>query len=152
MSGRPGDGFSFSSEIETPISFVCLTCRSVPVVAVSSILLLLSFPRLLAKEPRASRLPDTSDKTRNFGNVRRIDFLGGGLLLSFCLLFNTALQQAARGLSWSSGYVLPLLILAGFCVPAFLFWERYVTLKRNHPEPVFPWRLCQQRICIGMIA
>jgi hypothetical protein len=66
------------------------------------------------------------------------------------VLLATGLQQAAQGYAWSSPMVLGLLItMAPFCI-AFFTWQWYATTRLANPEPVFPWRMCQSRIRIGM--
>ncbi|ORX93616.1 major facilitator superfamily domain-containing protein [Clohesyomyces aquaticus] len=120
---------------------------NVPVCGISIIGLFIMFPAKLWNEPSAS------DESSSFsiGALRRIDVLGGLVLLGACLLVSTGLQQAALGYSWSSSFVLPLLILTAPLVLAFFAWEWFITTRRKFPEPVFPWRFCRSRICVGMI-
>lgn len=109
--------------------------------------LLWTFPRHLAHEPAGKSHPVS------FHSLTRVDFLGCALLLAACLLLTTGLQQAAIGYSFTSAYVLPLLVCSGPCVVAFLAWQWFVTTKtlRIALEPVFPWRFCQSRVRLGMI-
>jgi hypothetical protein len=72
-------------------------------------------------------------------------------MVATLVLLATGLQQAAQGYSWTSGMVLGMLVT---CVPlavAFFTWQWYATTRRSNPEPVFPWRICQDRRRIGMI-
>ncbi|KAF2791393.1 major facilitator superfamily MFS-1 [Melanomma pulvis-pyrius CBS 109.77] len=125
---------------------------NVPIIAVASALLLWSFPRRLFNEPAAQYVSETRRAWLSPRQLRRIDVLGGALMLGLCLLLSTGLQQAALGLSWASAYVLPLLIVAGISIIGFLAWSWYVTNRRIWPEPIFPWRFIQNRVCLGMIA
>jgi hypothetical protein len=121
---------------------------SVPIGATAVAILLWLFPRFLWNEPAAKTA--TQDSIRH-ALYKRLDILGTILLLGSCLLLTTGLQQAALGYSFRSAYVLPLLICAGpFCV-AFFTWQWYLTTRRSLPEPVFPWRFCQDRIQFGTI-
>jgi hypothetical protein len=104
-----------------------------------------TFPAKLSVESAA-----TSDSKTSMVSLRRIDIVGSALLLGSCILLSTGLQQAALGYGWTSSLVLPLLLVSSPIIAAFLTWEWFVT-KREIPEPVFPWRFCQSRICLGMI-
>ena len=84
-------------------------------------------------------------------SLRRIDVFGSSLILAASVLLVTALQQAATGYAWNSGYVLPLLIISLPSGLLFMTWQWYITTRRNLPEPIFPWRFCQSRINLGMI-
>lgn len=119
---------------------------SVPICAIATIALLLTFPAKLWNEPSNSGQARISRHS-----AHRIDFVGATLLLGACLLISTGLQQAALGYAWTSAYVLPLVIITIPFVLTFLFWEWYITTRRTHPEPVFPWRFVQSRLCMGMV-
>jgi hypothetical protein len=115
-------------------------------VCLSSLLgLAFNFPAKLSVESAA-----TNDSKISKESLRRIDIVGSAFLLGSCILLSTGLQQAALGYGWTSFFVLPLLLVSSPVIAAFLTWEWYVT-KREIPEPVFPWRFCQSRICLGMI-
>jgi len=117
----------------------------VPVGVVAIAGLIWVFPRQLFNEPAAHH------EALSFRSMKRIDFLGCILLLGFCLLLTTGLQQAAVGYSFGSAFVLPLLICAGPFLIAFLIWQWLVTTRYSFPEPVFPWRFCQSRARLGLI-
>lgn len=108
-------------------------------------------PKRLRTEPSASG--DVISFRHGFapGTLKRIDFLGGFLLLGACILIVTALQQATAGVSFAARDILPLLILAGFLWTAFILWEWYATAKCVSLEPVLPFRLLTNRVFLGMI-
>jgi hypothetical protein len=84
-------------------------------------------------------------------SLKRLDIVGSLLMASVLVLLATGLQQAAQGYAWSSAMVLGMLITCAGLLVAFLTWQWYATTRRTNPEPVFPWRLCQDRRRIGMI-
>ncbi|TGO48513.1 hypothetical protein BCON_0238g00030 [Botryotinia convoluta] len=84
----------------------------------------------------------------NFRCLIRIDITGALLLLGLCTFIVTPLQLAATGDSFGSVVNIVLFICAGVSLAATLFWEWFVTTKRELPEPVFPWRfLTDRRVC-----
>lgn len=125
-----------------------LTISSVPIGVWALLTLAWLFPRVLWNEAAAKRDMSTSLIRHLF---KRLDIIGTVLLLGTCLLLTTGLEQAAIGYSFLSAFVLPLLICAGpFCI-AFFIWQWYITIRRSQQEPVFSWRFCQSRVCIGII-
>ncbi|KAH8730006.1 major facilitator superfamily domain-containing protein, partial [Phaeosphaeriaceae sp. PMI808] len=119
-----------------------------PIGAVALVLLGWLLARPMWNEP-AAKLSAGESISRNL--LRRLDIIGTVLLLGSCLLLTTGLQQAALGYNFSSAFVLPLLICSGpFCI-AFFGWQWFITTRRTQPEPVFPWRFCQNRVRFGSI-
>lgn len=118
---------------------------SVPIGVVAMAGLAFIFPHQLFNEPAAKH------GKLSFLSLKRVDFLGCLLLLGFCLLLTTGLQQAAVGYGFSSAFVLPLLVCTGPFLVTFLLWQWHVTTRRTSPEPVFPWRFCQRRARLGII-
>lgn len=122
---------------------------NVPVGVVAIAIIGWIFPAMLWAEPAAKKSVIGS-VGQNL--IKRLDILGTFLLLGTCLLLTTGLQQAAIGYSFTSAFVLPLLVCSGpFCL-AFFVWQWFITTKRELPEPVFPWRFCQSRVRVGTIA
>jgi MFS family permease len=119
--------------------------RSVPVCAVALVGVIWTLPAKLPIEPAAKYSTGFSK-----ASLRRIDVFGSTLLLGACILISTGLQQAGLGYSWTSAFVLPLLLIFPVFLVAFFAWEWFIT-RRNVPEPVFPWRFFQSRICMGMV-
>jgi hypothetical protein len=106
-----------------------------------------TMPKTLWNEPAAQQTGGLFAP----GVFKRLDILGALLMVATLVLLATGLQQAAQGYSWTSGMVLGMLVT---CVPlavAFFTWQWYATTRRSNPEPVFPWRICQDRRRIGMI-
>ncbi|KAH7130092.1 major facilitator superfamily domain-containing protein [Dendryphion nanum] len=131
-----------------------------PVGAALLVGLYFTFPNRIWAEPAARREAKINADRKSgiekeqegvVSQMKRIDFLGSGLLIGATTLLATALQQAAIGYKWTSVFVLPLLVCSFPFVVAFLTWQWYITTRRTTPEPVFPWRFCVSRVQLGMI-
>jgi hypothetical protein len=120
---------------------------SVPVGIVASLALLFTLPKYAWNEPAAQM---TEDRTL-MASLRRLDILGALLMVGAIVLLTTGLQQAAQGYRWSSAMVLGLIVSSGPVVVAFFMWQWFATTRLINPVPVFPWRLCQNRLRMGMI-
>jgi hypothetical protein len=83
--------------------------------------------------------------------VKRVDFLGAGLLLIATTFIVAALEQAGHDYAWNSAFVITLMTISGIVWILFTLWERTASLTSKTREPVFPWRLMSNRIWIGMI-
>ncbi|KAF2795478.1 MFS multidrug transporter-like protein [Melanomma pulvis-pyrius CBS 109.77] len=118
---------------------------NVPICSIALLGISFTIPSKLPTEPAANNSTGFSK-----ASLRRVDVLGSTLLLGACILISTGLQQAGLGYAWTSVFVLPLLLVVPIFIVAFFAWEWYVT-RRKTPEPVFPWRFCQSRICLGMV-
>jgi hypothetical protein len=120
---------------------------SVPVGIVTSLALWFTLPTYSWNEPAAQ-----PNENRTFTSaLRRLDIFGALLMVGAIVLLTTGLQQAAQGYAWSSAMVLGLIVSSGPVIVAFFMWQWYATTRRTNPEPVFPWRLCQNRLRMGMI-
>lgn len=67
--------------------------------------------------------------------LRRIDFLGSGLLVSSLVLFLLGLNTGGNQLPWSHPLIITSLVLSGVILAAFLYLE---STPRWVPEPVIP--------------
>ena len=90
-------------------------------------------------------------RTISRASLRKVDILGTAMLLTATTLLVAALQEAGTRFPWKSAFVIILLTISGLSWPAFLLWERRVTLADQEQEPVFPWRFVQSRVWIGML-
>jgi MFS family permease len=106
-----------------------------------------TLPKTAWNEPAADLTQDRSWSA----SLRRLDILGAFLMLGAILLLTTGLQQTAEGYAWDSPIVLGLVVSFAPMAIAFFMWQWYATMRRTNPEPVFPWRLCVNRLRIGMI-
>ncbi|CAO2654475.1 Nn.00g112080.m01.CDS01 [Neocucurbitaria sp. VM-36] len=122
---------------------------NVPIGVIALLLLGLLFPYPMFNEPAAKLSTQYNSIFRNI--LTRLDMVGTILLLASCLLLTTGLQQAALGYSFSSAYVLPLLVCSGPFCAAFFTWQWFITTRRSLPEPIFPWRFCQSRVQFGTV-
>lgn len=87
-------------------------------------------------------------------NLKRVDFLGGTLLLLATLSLVAGVEEAGLSHSWDSAFVIAMLVVSGVFWIIFMLWERYITKRDSVPgavEPVFPWRFVQNRVWMGMI-
>ncbi|KAM7185207.1 MFS general substrate transporter [Rhypophila sp. PSN 637] len=86
--------------------------------------------------------------------IQKVDFLGGGLLLTSTLAMVAAFEEAGLDFGWNSAFVITLLCVSVVIWAAFIFWERRVTLRYNvgqsTTEPVFPWHFFTDRVWLGM--
>ncbi|KAG9228043.1 hypothetical protein BJ875DRAFT_390223 [Amylocarpus encephaloides] len=112
----------------------------------------ISFSLLILLLP--STMPDQKHTNGTLANVKslpRIDIIGAVLLLGLCIFIVAPLQLAVSGISFGSVVNIVLFVCAGSFSVVFLFWERFVTTKRELPEAAFPWRLFIDRRVMGMI-
>ncbi|KAF2248085.1 MFS general substrate transporter [Trematosphaeria pertusa] len=117
---------------------------NVPVGVVILAAFLWIFPRRLIKEPASKR------ENASISSLKRIDFVGGTLLLGTCLLLTTGLQQASI-YRFDSALVLPLLVCTAPFLLAFLASQWFITTRRASAEPVFPWRFCTDRVRAALV-
>ena len=106
-----------------------------------------NFPYHNQSSYRAPKISQILSKS----SLRRVDFLGAALLLTATLLVITAVEEAGVRFPWRSPFVIILLTVSGLLWITFLGWEFRVTRAETVQEPVFPWRLVQSRIWIGML-
>lgn len=86
--------------------------------------------------------------------IKKVDFVGGALLLLATLSLTAAVEEAGLSHGWRSAFVVALLVVSGVLWILILFWERHITQKSNASgfiEPVFPWRFAESRIFMGML-
>jgi hypothetical protein len=83
----------------------------------------------------------------------RLDLVGAVLLLASSVLLVTGLQQAGNPYRWDSPLIVTCLVLSTLAWISFFAWSRYTTAreKPGGREPVFPWRIVQSRVRIGML-
>jgi hypothetical protein len=82
--------------------------------------------------------------------AERIDFLGALFLLGATAFLVSAFENASLRIPWQRPLVDVMLVLSGVLWVAFLAWEWFVTRKDSMREPVFPWRLLESRISLGL--
>lgn len=70
----------------------------------------------------------------------------------FSLYFYLKRMNSLTGNGLLFPQVITLLVIAGLCGIAFVFWERHITLSPHATqEPVFPWRFAQSRVFMGVL-
>lgn len=91
------------------------------------------------------------DQKKRVG-LRSIDTIGATLMLATITLLITGFEEASNFEPWRSAQVLAPILISGPFLVAFLFYERFLTLKRNSTlEPVFPWRFCTSKVIMGIL-
>ncbi|CAG8976531.1 hypothetical protein HYALB_00011008 [Hymenoscyphus albidus] len=143
-----GGGYQWSYYMEMDFSN---QVTSIPVGILCFILFVVLLPARMPGQHSSSLTPDGLRSVFSPSSLRRVDVLGCVLLLGACMFIVTALQQAAEGSSSSGGTVLTLIVFSVVFWISFVVWQWYITEKRTYPEPVFPWRLFQSRVYMGMI-
>jgi MFS family permease len=80
--------------------------------------------------------------------LRRIDYLGGLLLLVFSVLLFFAFQEAGtRTYRWDSAAIIATLVLAFSALLLFVGWEYWLERReKRYLEPVFPVKLLADRV------
>lgn len=78
--------------------------------------------------------------------LKRLDLVGGAMLLAATLLLTTALLEGGVEWEWNSAASISMLVVAGALWIAFFWWEMIVSTPKWTQEPVFPswfWSNCQ---------
>lgn len=81
---------------------------------------------------------------------RKIYYLGAFLVLSFSILFVTALEQGGTGFSWGSSVVFSLLIVSVFLFLGCLVRSWQQRHRNESQEPILAWNLLKDRYPLGM--
>jgi hypothetical protein len=66
---------------------------------------------------------------------KRIDVLGAFLSLTASILLVFALQEGGVTYAWSGGAI----------IASFIIWEKKLSMWNTVCEPMFPWRLAENR-------
>ncbi|KAI0378118.1 putative multidrug resistance protein fnx1 [Hypomontagnella monticulosa] len=90
------------------------------------------------------------DRPKKQLSLRDIDVPGALLLLASMILLITGFEEAASILSWTSGTVLGPIIASIVTWIAFLASSWHASRPGSFRESVFPWRLCTNRLIIGL--
>jgi hypothetical protein len=120
---------------------------SVPVGVLTILALWFTLPKTAWNEPAAQII----GKSSLIDSLRRLDVLGAFLMVGTIVLLTTGLQQTALDYAWSSAMVLGLIVPSVPVAAAFFAWQWWATTRLTNPEPVFPWRLCRNRLSLGLI-
>lgn len=98
----------------------------------------------VAPQPLSSMLPSLT-------LFKKLDALGGFLLLSASLLLVTVLNETNIEFDWSSGTAIGLLALSGTLWIAFFGWEWYIPDYMPDIEPMFPKRFVYNKAWMAML-
>lgn len=77
-------------------------------------------------------------------SLKRVDFLGAGLLILALVLFLLGVNTGGNQLPWNSPYIIASLVLAVVCFGAFIYVEDKVAT-----EPMIPVRLAATRTVLA---
>lgn len=85
-------------------------------------------------------------------SLRRIDFLGGLLLLTATVLLIFALQQAGSlTFAWDSMPIVTTLGVSAVSFVLFFSWQTWISLAGRQVEPIFPFRLAARRVYLACL-
>jgi hypothetical protein len=82
---------------------------------------------------------------------KRIDVLGAFLSLTASILLVFALQEGGVTYAWSSGAIIASFTLSGLLWAGFIIWEKKLSMWNTVCEPMFPWRLAENRFVLGLL-
>lgn len=82
---------------------------------------------------------------------KRIDFFGAFASLAASILLVFALQQGGVIYGWKSAMIVATLIVSAAFWAVFVVWERHLSAINTTSEPIFPWRLAQNRFVLGLL-
>ncbi|KAH8743081.1 major facilitator superfamily transporter [Hyaloscypha finlandica] len=82
---------------------------------------------------------------------KRIDVLGAFLSLAASILLVFALQEGGVTYAWSSGAIIASFTLSGLLWAGFIIWEKKLSMWNTVCEPMFPWRLAENRFVLGLL-
>jgi hypothetical protein len=82
--------------------------------------------------------------------LHQVDFFGAFLVLTACSFIIAALQEGNFQYAWDSGLVISFLVISGLSWLAFIVWEWFICRHELKISPMFPWRLTQNRLFMGM--
>ncbi|GAM42007.1 efflux pump antibiotic resistance protein [Talaromyces pinophilus] len=92
-------------------------------------------------------------KKLSFNNLRRIDYVGVGLLLAASILLVFAFESAGIEYGWNSVTIIVTLILGFAIFMGFIIWEIWLQQRPDQiPEPIFPPRILKSRLMASMFA
>lgn len=84
--------------------------------------------------------------------AKKLDLLGAFLSIAASVLLVFSLQQGGAQYSWHSAIIVTTLVLSAVTCVAFLAWQWWIDTHSKGPlEPIFPWRLAQERFYMGML-
>ncbi|KAL8917522.1 MAG: hypothetical protein Q9172_005810 [Xanthocarpia lactea] len=139
--------------INNSISWRWIFLINIPPGLLTMFLLLVTIPKHFPHHHLPPSAPQRLNFKRRFSGkqLRRVDYLGTVLLLLSTTFLVTALQEADNEYGWNSAFIVTLLVMSGVAWLLFLSWSRKITDDQNFREPVFPWRLVQSRVRIGLL-
>lgn len=86
-------------------------------------------------------------------NLRRIDYIGVGLLLAASILLVFAFESAGIDYGWNSVTIIVTLILGFAIFMGFIIWEIWLQQRPDQiSEPIFPPRILKSRLMASMFA
>ncbi|SPQ26213.1 ba547b17-0231-4f79-90ca-c1e314706002 [Thermothielavioides terrestris] len=126
---------------------------NVPAALAAAAILLLAVPSGFPRHGQSMLFP--TERRSSLLKLRRIDFLGGFLMLAAMALQITGMEEAASRLDWSGATVLGPLIASAVVWAAFFAnsWRatRRQDTGRSAVEPVLPWRFVMSRPVAGLL-
>lgn len=125
--------------------------ESAPAGFLASAVIIFTLPS--ASNPN-SQLPnkEVGRKKLSLENLRRIDYIGVGLLLAASVLLVFAFESAGIDYEWNSATIIVTLILGFSIFVGFIIWEIWLQQRPDQiPEPIFPPRILKSRLMASML-
>jgi MFS family permease len=100
---------------------------------------------------RSAASPSISNKFWSL--LKKMDCVGGVLVLAASFTLVTPLLQVSIIFQWSSPVTISLLVLSGLLWTSFFTWEWYLSSGKisREQEPIFPWRFVHNRPFLGIL-
>lgn len=126
--------------------------NSVPAAAVGGILIFFILPAHFPNVAPVANGQSTSTPVwaKVKAAIHQVDFLGAFLVLTACSFIIAALQEGNYEYSWGSGLVVSFLVISGISWILFVGWEWLICRRDLKMSPMFPWRLTQNRLFMGI--
>ena len=147
-------------DLPVEVSWKCLlgkhrinTVISVPSGITSIVLLLFTIPQNFPFHglPASRHQPLALKQRFSKSQLSRLDLVGTILLLSATVFLVTALEEAGTRYDWNSAFTIIVLVITASSWALFLAWSRRLSHQGGAQEAVFPWRLAQSRVCLGLL-
>jgi hypothetical protein len=154
-----GNGFFCLSVCHSLAGLPLITILLIPMWTKSAPAGLLASAVIIFTLPSASN-PNSQLSTKvaglkklSFNNLRRIDYVGVGLLLAASILLVFAFESAGIEYGWNSVTIIVTLILGFAIFMGFIIWEIWLQQRPDQiPEPIFPPRILKSRLMASMFA
>lgn len=128
-----------------------LTYDSCPPGVICVGILMFAVPNNFPYHGVPSHEASTSRQAFSTKQLNQLDLIGTALLLGASVLLVTGLQQAGGRYPWNSPFIISCLVLCAVLWLCFFAWSKHTANQDSIRASVFPWRMVQSRIRLGML-